>query len=67
MNDDDGYYGTRELDENWDRLIELGVSEQTLQIVTSINGYREDTLTNILYAHTGYRAFNQFAQLEETE
>ena len=58
---------TNDTDLMWDRLIELGVSEQTLQIVTSINGYQEDTLTNILYAHTGYRAFNQFAQLEETE
>ena len=57
-------YGTEKLDELWDRLIGLGVSEQTLQIVTSINGYQEDTLTNILYAHTGYRTFDQ---LEETE
>ena len=61
------YYGTRELDENWDRLIGLGVNEQTLQIVTSINGYRLETLTDILFAYSGYRAFNQFAQLEETE
>jgi len=55
---------TNDTDLMWDRLIGLGVSEQTLQIVTSINGYQEDTLTNILYAHTGYRTFDQ---LEETE
>ena len=43
----------------WDALLELGVSEQTLQIVTSINGYSRDTLEDVLYAHTGYRNFDQ--------
>lgn len=43
----------------WDTLMEFGVSEQTLQIVTSINGYSMDTLNDILYAHTGYRSFEQ--------
>ena len=28
----------------WDKLLELGVSEQTLQIVTDINGYSQETL-----------------------
>lgn len=45
--------------EMWDKLEELGVSEQTLQIVTSINGYTTDTLEDVLYAHTGYRNFDQ--------
>ena len=43
----------------WDKLEELGVSEQTLNIVTSINGYSEETMNDILYAHTGYRSFDQ--------
>lgn len=47
------------MDDAWDTLMALGVSEQTLQIVTSINGYTMDTLTDILYAHTGYRSFDQ--------
>lgn len=46
-------------DEMWDDLMELGVSEQTLQIVTSINGYNAETLCDVLYAHTGYRSFDQ--------
>lgn len=46
-------------DTAWDTLMNLGVSEQTLQIVTSINGYSLDTLTDVLYAHTGYRSFDQ--------
>lgn len=43
----------------WDALIGLGVSEQTLQIVTSINGYSMDTLNDVLYAATGYRNLDQ--------
>lgn len=46
-------------DEIWSILEDLGVSEQTLQIVTDINGYSEDTLYAILYAFTGYRNFSQ--------
>lgn len=45
--------------EMWDKLEDLGVSEQTLQIVTDINGYSEETLLDILYAYTGYRNFDQ--------
>lgn len=43
----------------WEKLEELGVSKQTLQIVTDINGYSEGTMKDILYAHTGYRTFDQ--------
>lgn len=43
----------------WEALTQLGVSEQTLQIVTSINGYSTETMCDILYAHTGYRSFDQ--------
>lgn len=48
-----------EVDAAWDELVELGVSEQTLGIVTSINGYTLETLQDVLYAHTGYRTFDQ--------
>lgn len=43
----------------WDTLETMGISEQTLQIVTSINGYSLDTLEDILYAATGYNSFDQ--------
>lgn len=46
-------------EEMWDALENLGVSEQTLQIVTSINGYSRETMLDVLYAHTGYRNFDQ--------
>lgn len=43
--------------EMWDRLLELGVSEQTIQVVTDINGFSEETMEDILYVVTGYRNF----------
>ena len=43
----------------YDRLTELGVSEDTIAIVTSINGTSLDTMESILYAKFGYRSFEQ--------
>ena len=47
------------INEMWDTLLELGVSEQTLQVVTDINGYNEQAMKNILYSVTGYNDFDQ--------
>lgn len=46
-------------DNMWDALLDMGVSEETLQIVTDINGYSESTMCDILYAVTGYSDFDQ--------
>ena len=47
-------------DEMWDYLTEIvGVSEETLRIVTCIDGYNTDTMEAVLYATTGYRGFDQ--------
>lgn len=46
-------------DQMWDSLIVEGVTEQTLQIVVAINGYTTETMEDVLYAHTGYRDFDQ--------
>lgn len=48
-----------ELNEMWDKLMELGVSEQTLSIITDINGYNAQTMRDVLYTHTGYNDFDQ--------
>lgn len=48
-----------ELSEMWNKLMELGVSEQTLSIITDINGYNEQTMRDVLYAQTGYIDFDQ--------
>lgn len=37
----------------------VGVSDETLRVVTDINGYSEETLLDILYAVTGYHNFEQ--------
>ena len=53
------YVETLTKDEMWDSLIEQGVTERTLQIVTAINGYSTETMVDVLYAATGYRSFDQ--------
>ena len=47
------------INEMWDTLLDLGVSEQTLQVVTDINGYNEQSMKDILYSVTGYNDFDQ--------
>ena len=47
------------INEMWDTLLEIGVSEQTLQVVTNINGYNEQSMRDILYCVTGYNDFDQ--------
>ena len=54
------------VDEMYDVLVErFGVSEQTVNVVTAINGYSNETMEDILYAVTGYKYFEQV--LEEGE
>jgi hypothetical protein len=53
------------VEEAWDYLIEQGLaSEETLQVVTSINGYNLDTLEGVLYAVAGYHNFEQMKDEE---
>lgn len=47
------------IEQMWDILNELGVEEQTLHVVTDINGYTEETMLDILYAVTGLRTWEQ--------
>ena len=48
----------------WEKLLEINVSEETLQVVTDINGYTEETLLDVLYSVTGYRSFEQMEEEE---
>lgn len=53
-------------DEAWDYLTEtVGVSEETLQVVTAINGYTVDTLKDVLYAVAAERDFPSDEDYEE--
>lgn len=47
------------IEEAWDLLLEMGVSEETLQTVTDINGYNMDSMTEILYSRFGETDFNE--------
>jgi hypothetical protein len=51
----------------WDKLIEMGVSEETLQVVTDINGYTEKTMESVLFATTAYRTFDQLEDESDDE
>ena len=43
-----------------DFLTEAGIAtEEELRLVTSINGYNEETFCDVLYVRTGYRSFDQ--------
>lgn len=47
----------------WDYLINHGIaSEETLQIITSINGLKEETLNDVLFVVTGYRTIEQYEE-----
>lgn len=47
----------------WNAMLEEGiVSEETLQVITSINGYSVETLNDVLYAVTGYRDWEQYKE-----
>ena len=41
----------------WDLLLEMGVSEETINTVTNINGYNMQSMLDILYSFTGEREF----------
>lgn len=45
--------------EMWSTLETMGVLEETLQVVTDINGFTEETMCDILFAVFGYRDFDQ--------
>lgn len=50
----------------WDYLIETGTAtENELCLVTSINGYNEESLNSVLYARTGYRSVEQIEEMED--
>lgn len=53
----------------WDNLRDYSIAtEEELQLVTTINGYCESSLNDILYVRTGYRSWEQYqGENEEDE
>jgi len=55
----------KDIDNMWSWLIENGVATyQELQLITDINGYKMQTLNDVLYARTGYRDREQYEDAE---
>lgn len=50
------------MDEMYDKLIEQGVSKETINIVTDIIGWNADSMIKILEAATGYTSFEQLPE-----
>ena len=49
------------VDEMYDYLVDtVGVSEETVRVVTHINGYSKESMEDILYVVTGYKDFDQY-------
>ena len=49
----------------WDGILEAGiVSEETLTVVTRVNGYTLETLNDVIFAVTGYDDLEQFLESE---
>lgn len=56
------------LEEYYNYLIDYElVSGETLDIITSINGYNEETLNDILYCVSGYRDIEQYLECEDED
>ena len=57
-----------ELEDYYNYLIDTEiVSEDSLRLVTCINGYNEQTLDDVLYCLTGYRDLEQYLEAEDEE
>ena len=57
-----------DLNEIYNYMIDYAlVSEETLDIITSINGYNEETLNDVLYCVSGYHDMEQYLQYEDRE
>lgn len=60
IKDFEDFYREDNLDAIWDLFVELGIcSEETLSVVTAINGYNDETFEDILYATSGLRSLEQ--------
>jgi len=49
----------------WDFIIEEGIAtEEELQLITSINGYNEKSLNDVIYCRTAYHGMEQYKSCE---
>ena len=47
----------------WDKILDLDIAtEEELSLVTSINGYNEEVLNDVIYVRTGYHDIVQLME-----
>ncbi len=47
----------------WDRIVSADIaSEDTLRVITAINGYSVETLNDVIYAVSGVRNWKQYKE-----
>jgi hypothetical protein len=57
-----------ELNEMYDEMIERGLCTfEEIELVTSINGYNEGALNDIVYVRTGYNTLDQYIEYENSQ
>ena len=54
---------TEQLNHMYDTILELGIAiREELELVTSINGFNEQSLNDIVYVREGYQTLDQFVE-----
>ena len=57
-----------DLSKLWDNILSYGIAtEEELQLITSINGYNETTLNDVIYVRTGYHTIEQYIGCENLD
>ena len=47
----------------YDKIVEYGIAtEKEINLVTSINGWNEEAMNDIIYCRTGYRSIEQYEE-----
>lgn len=58
----------KEYNELWDLIVNNGIAtDDELDLIQRINGWRIETLEDVLYVRTGYRDLKQYKEIELNE
>lgn len=67
-NDDTLTDSDKQYNELWDLIIDNNIAtEDELKLISYINGWRLETLEDVLYVRTGYRDAQQYKECELNE
>lgn len=67
-NDENLTNDEKQYNELWDLIIDNNIAtEDELKLISYINGWRIETLEDVLYVRTGYRDTQQYKEIELNE